>query len=387
MERNRRKFITKTLTGATTLFSSLPLINAFAKNEKRPTLVVEKPEFSKRPASKIRFSVIGLNHGHINSQTEAVIRGGGELVSFYAKEKELADAFAKRYPNAKLAASENEILDDKTIQLVVSASIPIDRAPLGIRVMKAGKDFMVDKPGIITLDQLAEARKVQKETKRIYSIMYSERFENRATVKAGELVKSGAIGNVIQTIGLGPHRLNLPSRPEWFFDKKSYGGIICDIGSHQFDQFLFFTGSTKADVVSSQVGNVHFPQYPNFEDFGDVMVRGNNGTGYVRVDWFTPDGLNTWGDGRLTILGTDGFIEIRKNVDIAGREGTNHLFLVDKKETKYIDCKDQPLPFGEQLVNDVLNRTETAMSQEHCFLATEIALKAQKQAQKLDFKK
>jgi predicted dehydrogenase len=200
-------------------------------------------------------------------------------------------------------------------------------------------------------------------------------------------VKSGAIGNVIQTIGLGPHRLNLPSRPEWFFDKKSYGGIICDIGSHQFDQFLFFTGSTKADVVSSQVGNVHFPQYPNFEDFGDVMVRGNNGTGYVRVDWFTPDGLNTWGDGRLTILGTDGFIEIRKNVDIAGREGTNHLFLVDKKETKYIDCKDQSLPFGEQLVNDIVNRTETAMSQEHCFLATEIALKAQKQAQKLDLKK
>jgi predicted dehydrogenase len=387
MERNRRKFITKTLTSATTLFSSLPLINAFAKNEKRPTLVVEKPKFSKQQASKIRFSVIGLNHGHIYSQTEAVIRGGGQLVSFYAKEKNLADAFAKRYPNAKLASSENEILDDKSIQLVVSASIPIDRAPLGIRVMKAGKDFMVDKPGIITLDQLAEARKVQKETKRIYSIMYSERFENRATVKAGELVKSGAIGNVIQTIGLGPHRLNLPSRPEWFFDKKSYGGIICDIGSHQFDQFLFFTGSTKADVVSSQVGNVHFPQYPNFEDFGDVMVRGNNGTGYIRVDWFTPDGLNTWGDGRLTILGTDGFIEIRKNVDIAGREGTNHLFLVDKKETKYIDCKDQPLPFGEQLVNDVLNRTETAMSQEHCFLATEIALKAQKQAQKLDFKK
>jgi predicted dehydrogenase len=387
MERNRRKFITKTLTSATTLFSSLPLINAFAKNETRPTLVVEKPKFSKPQASKIRFSVIGLNHGHIYSQTEAVIRGGGELVSFYAKEKNLADAFAKRYPNAKLASSENEILDDKTIQLVVSASIPIDRAPLGIRVMKAGKDFMVDKPGIITLDQLAEARKVQKETKRIYSIMYSERFENRATVKAGELVKSGAIGNVIQTIGLGPHRLNLPSRPEWFFEKKSYGGIICDIGSHQFDQFLFFTGSTKADVVSSQLGNVHFPQYPNFEDFGDVMVRGNNGTGYVRVDWFTPDGLNTWGDGRLTILGTDGFIEIRKNVDIAGREGTNHLFLVDKKETKYIDCKDQPLPFGEQLVNDVVNRTETAMPQEHCFLATEIALKAQKQAQKLDFKK
>jgi predicted dehydrogenase len=335
----------------------------------------------------IRFSVIGLNHGHIYGQSEAVIRNGGKLVSFYAKEPELISAFQKRHPDAKLARSEKEILEDSTIQLIVSASIPIDRAPLGIQVMKHGKDFMVDKPGIVTLDQLAEVRKVQKETRRIYSIMYSERLENRATVKAGELVKAGAIGNVIQTIGLGPHRINLKSRPQWFFDTKNYGGIICDIGSHQFDQFLFFTGSTSGEVVASQVGNVHYPQYPNFEDFGDVTVRGNGGTGYIRVDWFTPDGLNTWGDGRLTILGTDGYIELRKNVDIAGHEGGNHLFLVDNKETRYFDCKNELLPYGQQLINDINDRTETAMTQEHCFLATELALRAQKEAYKLNLKK
>src|SRR5690606_10456732 len=185
-----------------------------------------------------------LNHGHIYGQSEALIRNGAQMVSFYAKEPELIAAFTKRYPNAKLARSENEILEDKNTKLVVSASIPVDRAPLGIRVMKHGKDFMVDKPGITTLKQLEEVRKVQAETKRIYSIMYSERLENRATVKAGELVKQGAIGKVIQTIGMGPHRMNIKSRPEWFFDKKYYGGIICDIGSHQFDQFLYFTGST-----------------------------------------------------------------------------------------------------------------------------------------------
>jgi predicted dehydrogenase len=217
--------------------------------------------------------------------------------------------------------------------------------------------------------------------------MYSERFENKATVKAGELVKSGAIGNVIQTIGMGPHRMNPASRPEWFFDKKYYGGIITDIGSHQFDQFLFFTGSTQAEVVCSQTGNVHYPQYPAFEDFGDVTVRGNQGTGYIRVDWFTPDGLKSWGDGRLTILGTDGYIEIRKNIDIASHEGGNHLYLVNQKETKYMDCNGEALPFGEQFVNDVTNRTETAMTQEHCFLATELALKAQKNAQMLNIKK
>jgi predicted dehydrogenase len=342
----------------------------------------QEPSRPSKPP-RIRFAAIGLNHGHIYGQTEAVIRGGGELVWVYAKEPDLVAAYTKRFPQARLARSEQEVLDDRSIHLVVSASIPNERAPLGLAVMRAGKDVMVDKPGITTLEQLAEVRKVQKETRRIYSILYSERLENRATVKTGELIRAGAIGKVLQTIGLGPHRLNLPTRPAWFFERERYGGILCDIGSHQFDQFLYLTGSTRAEVVASQVGNLHHPQYPGLEDFGDAMVRGDGGSGYVRVDWFTPDGLPTWGDGRLTVLGSDGFIEVRKNVDIAGRSGGNHLFLVDKKETRYVDTTRQPLPYGEQLVDDVLNRTETAMSQEHCFLATELALRAQKQAQVL----
>lgn len=332
---------------------------------------------------RIRFSVIGLNHGHINAQVKATLKGGGEFVSFFAKEPELIAPFAKQFPQAKLARSEKEILEDRSIQLIVSASIPNERAPLGIEAMRHGKDFMADKPGVTSLEQLAAVRRVQESTHRIYSIMFSERFENSATVKAGELVKAGAIGKVIQTIGLGPHRTNLPSRPKWFFERERYGGIICDIASHQFDQFLYFTGSTNAEVVASQVGNINHPQHPGLEDFGDVMLRGDKGAGYIRVDWFTPGGLQTWGDGRLTILGTEGYIEIRKNIDIAGRSGGSHLFLVDQKGTRYIDCKDVLLPYGELLINDILNRTETAMPQAHCFLATELALKAQKQAQRI----
>jgi len=383
---DRRKFI-KSATAATSaagLFSILPkgLLGNSTKSEDAGS------NFARSNAEpKIYFSVIGINHNHIYSQVDAVIRGGGQLVSFYAKEDDLATAFSKKYPQAKRVTDEKQILEDKSIQLVLSSIIPNERAPLGIRVMKHGKDYMSDKPGITSLEQLAEVRRVQKQTGRIYSIMYSERFENKATVKAGELVKAGAIGKVIQTIGLGPHRISLSTRPPWFFDKKYFGGIIADIGSHQFDQFLYFTGSTKAGIVSSQTGNVAHSQYPQFEDFGDVTVNGNGGTGYIRVDWFTPDGLKTWGDGRLTILGTEGFIEIRKNIDIAGRDGSNHLFVVNGKDTQYIDCGNVNLPYGEQLVNDVLNRTETAMTQEHCFLASELALKAQKQAKKLLFNK
>jgi len=386
---NRRKFIKFTTTTAT----GMSLLSAFPKNVLASASLADERSTSKskevaKPMAdpRIKFSVIGINHAHIYSQVEAVTRGGGQLISLYAKEPDLVAAFTKRFPQVKLAASEKEILEDKSIQLILSSAIASERAPLGIRVMQHGKDYMSDKPGITSLDQLAEVRKVQKQTGRIYSIMYSERFENKATVKAGELVKSGAIGDVIQTIGLGPHRMNADTRPAWFFDKKLFGGIITDIGSHQFDQFLFFTGSKKADIISSQVGNVAHPQYAAFEDFGDVMVRGDGGTGYIRVDWFTPGGLKSWGDGRLTILGTKGFIEIRKNVDIAGREGGNHLFLVNEKETRYIDCVNVPLPYGQQLVDDVVNRTETAMTQAHCFLATELALKAQKNAQKISFK-
>ena len=382
---DRRTFV-KAMAGSTALGPVLPAALAAAGGTERAVRATRGSGVEQSSKPRLRFAVIGINHNHINSQVGAVLRGGGELVWLYAKEPDLVQDFQKRFPQAKLARSEDEVLQDSSIQLVLSSAIPSERAPIGIRVMQHGKDYMSDKPGITTLEQLAEVKRVQAQTRRIYSIMYSERFENQATIRAAELVKAGAIGHVVQTIGLGPHRMAPATRPAWFFEKPRYGGILCDIASHQADQFLYFTGSTRAEVVSSQVGNVHFPKYPNFEDFGDMMVRGDSGAGYIRVDWFTPDGLSTWGDTRLTVLGTDGFIEVRKNVDIAGRPGESHLFLVDQKDTRYIDCSKVPLRYGEHLVNDVLNRTETAMTQAHCFLATELVLKAQQEAQRLGFR-
>lgn len=383
-ELNRRKFISnaiKTSAGLMVLPAIALKATAHVKH------ATEEEGYINYAEPRIKFSVIGINHGHIYSMVAALIRGGGQMVAFYAKEQDLADVFLKKFPTVKRADNPKEILEDNSIQLILSSGIPDERAPLGIEVMKHGKDYMVDKPGIISLQQLAAVRKVQAATKRIYSIVYSERFENRATVKAGELVKAGAIGKVIQTIGLGPHRISLSTRPDWFFDPKRYGGIITDIGSHQFDQYLFFTGTTSANIVASQAGNVNHPQHPNFEDFGDVMLQGNGGMGYIRLDWFTPDGLKSWGDGRLTILGTEGFIEIRKNVDIASHDGADHLYIVDNKETRYMECSKEPLPYGEQLVDDILKRTETAMTQEHCFLATELALRAQKNARRVTLNK
>jgi predicted dehydrogenase len=331
----------------------------------------------------IRVAAIGLNHPHIYGMTRAVLNAGAELVAVHADEDDLVADYRKAFPQARRVADRREILDDASIHLVLSAIVPDLRAACAIDVMRHGKDVMVDKPGVITLDQLADVRRVQAETGRIFSVCFSERFEVRAAERASELVAAGAIGTVVQTVGLGPHSIGLNPRPDWFFQRRRYGGILCDIAAHQCDQFLHFTGSTQAQVVASHIANHANPDQPELEDFGEVLLRGNRGSGYVRVDWYTPKGLGTWGDGRLTILGTQGYIELRKYVDIAGRPGIDHLFLVDQKQTRHIDCADQGLPYGPRLLNDIRHRTETAMAQAHCFLATELALKAQAQATRL----
>lgn len=333
--------------------------------------------------TNLRFAVTGLNHGHIYGQTESMLAAGAEAACFYAPEDDLAAQFAATFPQIPRIDSLERLLEDESIQLVLNAGIPVERAPLGIRVMQHGKDYMVDKPGLTTLEQLVELRKVQAKTGRIYSVCYSERFWSRAATKADELIQQGAIGTVIQTLSLGPHQRRLASRPDWYFVKEQYGGILTDIGSHNFDQFLHFTGSTSAEIVSAQVANFHHPEHPELEDFGDVTVRGDGGIGYIRVDWFTPDGLGVWGDGRLFITGTDGYIELRKYIDIAGRPGGEHLFLVNQTGTQYIDCSNEPLPYASRLIDDVRNRTETAMTQAHSFLAMELAIKAGNMADRL----
>jgi predicted dehydrogenase len=346
------------------------------------------------PKYHIKFAVCGMSHDHIYGMVGAVQRGGGELVAAWGGEEDKVAAFSKRFPAVRMVRTQDEILNDPSIQLVLSSQIANERAPLGVRAMKQGKDFLSDKPGITTLEQLAEVRKTITETKRIYAIMYSERLEVKAAVYAGVLIQQGAIGKVIQTINIAPHQIfqhggvagGGTGRPDWFWDPEQYGGILCDIGSHQVDQFLYYTGSTEAEVVESQVANVRHPDHPRFQDFGDMVLRGNRGFGYVRLDWFTPDGLGTWGDGRLFILGTDGYIEIRKYTDVAVKRQGNNLFLVDGKEARYIDCNNMPLPFGPQFVGDVVNRTHIAQDQAECLLAAELVIKAQLAAKRVTLK-
>lgn len=337
----------------------------------------------------MRFAAIGLDHRHIFHMVGGLIEAGATCVGFdpVTSDDRVLAGFRERFP--ALAERDREaLLDDPAIDLIVCAAIPRDRAGIAIRAMQAGKDVMLDKPGVISFDQLAAVEAAVAETGRIFSVCFSERFVVPATIVARKLIEDGAIGRVIQTVGLGPHRLNRAIRPAWFFDTASYGGILTDIASHQIDQFLHFTGSTDAEIVASAVG--HFgaddladEDLPDFEDFGEVLLRSDRAGGYIRCDWFTADGLPTWGDGRLTLLGAQGTIELRKYVDIAGRPGTDHVFLVDRHGTRHIDASGEPLTYFRDLVADIGARGETAMAQSHVFTVCRLALEAQDRAARL----
>ena len=332
-----------------------------------------------------RFVVIGLDHRHVYDLTKGLLDAGLTCAGYWTAGSDPAvlAGFRARFPTLRAVDDKDALLADESAGIMLCAAIPRDRATLAIAAMRHGKDVLLDKPGVTTSPDLAALERTAAETGRIVSICFSERFLVPATTVALRLIRAGAIGRVVQTAGFGPHRLNRAIRPAWFFDPAAYGGILCDIASHQIDQFLTFTGSTDATIIASTVGKFDDPRQPDFENFGEILLRSDQASGYCRVDWFTPDGLPTWGDGRLTVIGTAGTIELRKYVDIEGRPGTDHLFLANTEGTRHVDCSGEPLTYFNAFAADVRDRTETAMTQRHAFTVCRLALAAQEAAARI----
>ncbi|MBR5732053.1 MAG: Gfo/Idh/MocA family oxidoreductase [Lachnospiraceae bacterium] len=342
----------------------------------KPAPVVKPGEFC--------IAAIALNHGHIYGMCNGLIEAGATLKWVYDVDAERVRKFAETYPGVRIAKSEEEIFADPEVKLVCGAAVTSERCALGIRAMNAGKDYFTDKAPLTSLEQLEAAKEAVARTGRKYMVYYSERLHVESAVFAGELVKAGAIGRPIHVDGFGPHRIGDPAaRPDWFYKKEKYGGILCDIGSHQIEQFLYYCGEEDARVMYSEVGNYNHPEYPELEDFGDAVIAGSNGTTqHFRVDWFTPDGLSTWGDGRTFILGTEGYIEIRKYVNVGMNDGkTDLVFLANKDGEQHFEVAGKVgFPFFGQLILDCINRTENAMTQAHAFKAAELCVRAELQA-------
>jgi len=341
----------------------------------KPAPVVEPGEFV--------FSAVRLDHGHIYGMCNGLTEAGATLKYVWDPDPKKVEAFLKAFPQAKPARSEVEALSDPEAQMIAGAAVTSERCALGLKAMDAGKDYFTDKAPFTTLGQLASAKEAVLRTGRKYMVYYAERLHDEGSILAGYIAHSGDIGKIISVNGFGPHRLGAPGRPAWFFEREKYGGILCDIGSHQIEQFLFYTGEEDAEVIASRVANFAHPEYPELEDYGDCMLNGRKGAShYFRVDWFTPDGLSTWGDGRLFIQGTDGYIEVRKYANIAsGQPGGGHVYVVDNKGERYLNAVGATgYPFFGQLILDCLNRTENAMTQAHAFKAAELCLTAQEKA-------
>ena len=332
------------------------------------------------------FSAVGLEHGHVWNMTQALLDAGGTLKYVYDPDEGKVAAFLREFPQAKAARREEDVLEDRDTRLVASAAIPCDRCALGLRVMEAGKDYFTDKAPMTTLEQVDAARACAARTGRKYMVYYSERLHSEAGVLAGYLLDEGRIGRPVHVSGSGPHKLGAAARPDWFFRRAQYGGILIDIGSHQIEQFLAISGAKDARIAGSRIGNFANPGTPELDDFGDCAVTGDNGAaGYFQVNWYTPDGLRSWGDGRTVITGTEGYLELRKYVNVAEEPFMpDQVYLVDGSGEHRIDARGAVgYPFFGQLILDSLERTERAMTQEHAFLAAELSIRAQMEASEL----
>jgi predicted dehydrogenase len=383
---NRRQFIS---TSALTMAAGSLIPRGFSadtvqKSEGMNYAPKGKPNPVVRPGEFV-FAAVHLDHGHIYGMCNGLLEAGATLKWVYEPDSKKTEAFQAKFPQVKVARSLDEILADPEVQLVAAAAVTSERGPLGCTVMTGGKDYFTDKAPFTTMEQLDQAKAVVGKTGRKYMVYYGERLHNESAMFATDLVQQGAIGRVIQVVNLAPHRLSKASRPAWFFQREKFGGILCDIGSHQFEQFLAYTGSSDASVLHSSIGNFGNPDHPEFEDFGDACLLGNTGAmNYVRVDWFTPDGLSVWGDGRTFILGTQGTIELRKYVDI-GREAVgDQVYIADGKGEQHLSVAGKVgYRFFGEFILDCQHRTEKAMTQAHAFKAAELALRAQSAARRV----
>lgn len=328
------------------------------------------------------FSVCGLDHGHIFGMVNGLLEAGAKLCRVYDPDNEKVQDFVKSYPQAVPAQSEKDVLEDSSVSLIASAVKPCLRADFAVRTMKSGKHVFVDKPGFLTFEELESIRDTRDRTGKKFYIYFSERIHVEGSICAEELCRSGAVGKILNITILAPHRLNPKTRPDWFWEKKQNGSIIQDIGCHQIEQFLTFSGSRTAIVARSSMANWNNPEHENFYDYGDCYLVGDNGaTCFFKVDWFTPDGMGAWGDGRLFITGTKGCIEVRKYLDVAQSPESDHVYFTDAEGEHLIKAKGKyGFDYFGKIIRDCIDGTDSAIDPEITFEAMKIAIEAAGQA-------
>lgn len=329
----------------------------------------------------MRFAVIGVDHPHILEMTQGLIDAGGEFAGWHSiRDSRVSKLYADRFGEMAAAESEQRLLDDQSIDLIMTAAIPNERARIAVKAMAHGKHVVSDKPAAVNREDLDELQTACAAYNKRLTTVFAERMNQPAMWTAKKLIEEGLIGDVIHTVGLAPHKLNASIRPDWFFDSSKNGSVFADIASHEIDQFIWLTGSKTVNVASASSSNVGNPRLNGFCDMAQIQLVGENASGYIKVDWLSPDGLPTWGDVRSFIFGTQGQIEVRKNIDLAGNPGSSHVFVVGKDEPRHIDCSGDTSPFYKMLIDDLRTGSESATSNAHCLLVNKLSLDCEKLA-------
>ncbi|MFZ4519765.1 MAG: Gfo/Idh/MocA family protein [Microthrixaceae bacterium] len=324
------------------------------------------------------IGVVGIEHLHLFELVGGLLDAGAELRCHAGEGDSLLDTFEAWQPSSRRCRAE-DVLADPSVDLVVVAGVPRDRAAVALAALVSGRAVLSDKPGATTPAQLDELRAAADAGGGRWWVLFSERFGVPAVEEAVRLARVGAVGEVVHVQGAAPHRGSLGLRPDWFFDRDRTGGILVDLGSHQADQFLAVTGAGErgvpVEVVSAATGNVAAPAYPGFEDVGEMVLAAGSVRGHHRVDYLEADGFPTWGDVRLVVTGTAGRLEVRTEVAEDGTAGSVGLWCCDHdgiRRTEVAGSAD----WAERLLADLADGGERLMTRDHPFLVTELTLRA-----------
>lgn len=335
------------------------------------------------------FAIVGAAHGHVIDMANRLLAAGATLIRAYDADPNNTALLRHHFPEIPLAEDARRIYEDPAVQLVITAGIPSERAGIAIAAMEAGKDCMADKAPLISLEQLAALKQTIARTGRKYSVFYGESVISESVLFACELIRRGAIGRLCYVSGAAPHRLNAPSRPAWFFDRKQTGGLLTDLLCHQVHQFLLFLDAqglpTEAKPIASRVGNLFHRDLGDMQDYGDATIASRSGvSGYFRVDWNSPAGLSTWGDSRMVIGGENGMIELRKNCDIARDKSGNHLYLVNDYGEFYENVSGKmPLTYFPRFIRESIDGFTDPHEQRLALDAIELTIRAQAAAENI----
>lgn len=319
----------------------------------------------------IRCGIAGVQHPHINTfLDECTRRDDVELVGIAERDPDRRAEYVERY-SATPFEDHQQLLDAGNLDAVGIGDVFGDRGQIAIDALNAGVHVLADKPLCTTRADLDAIHAAWQRSGRFLSVAFEKRFYP-STLAAKQILDAGDLGELTLVTATGPHKLLRGGRPAWFFEEKSYGGILNDLTVHDADLLLDFTGGRRGEVTG-RTGNYGNTDYPGFEDVGLATVRVDGGPiAALDAHWMSPEAASYHGDYRMRLVGTQGTAELLWKDD--------QLIVGTHSEAP----REMPLPSrlrpAEDFFTALAEGRDPVISAAASFAATSLALAAQESA-------